>query len=462
MPAATMVGVRAASVPSSPNLLFILADQWRAQALGHAGDPNARTPHLDRLAGESVGFANAVSSCPVCSPYRGSLMTGRHALTHGVFLNDVPLGTQATSIAQAYNAAGYATAYIGKWHLDGSGSRSAFIPRERRQGFQFWKVLECTHDYHRSAYFGDEPEKLVWEGYDAIAQTREAQRYLRERKDARPFALLLAWGPPHDPYHSAPPEYRTRFDPAKIALRPNVPPELADRARRDLAGYYAHCAALDACLGELLATLDACGLAESTLVVFTSDHGDMLYSQGQTMKQRPWDESIRVPLLVRHPSRLGRNARRIEMPLATPDLMPTLLGLCGVAIPPTVEGRNLAGIVRGEEPEVADRAALILCAAPFGQWTRGHGGKEYRGIRTARHTYVRDLTGPWLLYDNDADPSQQRNLRGDPAHAALAERLDAALARELAAAHDAFLPADAYIAKWGYKVDANGTVPYTP
>ena len=461
--AAALLGGRAARAAESrpPNLLFVLADQWRAQAFGYAGDPNARTPAIDRLTAESVRFTHAVSSCPVCSPYRASLLTGRRALTHGVFINDVPLNNEAVSIAQAFNGAGYATAYIGKWHVDGSGSRSAFIPRERRQGFQFWKVLECTHDYNRSAYYGDENRKLFWDGYDAMAQTREARSYIHERDRGRPFALFLSWGPPHDPYHTAPPEHRARFEADKLVLRPNVPPAAAAAARRDLAGYYAHGAALDACLGDLLATLQECGVAEDTVVVFTSDHGDMLGSQGQRMKQRPWDESILVPLLIRLPAASGRTPRVIDMPLSAPDLMPTLLGLCNVAVPSTVEGRNCAAIVRGATSPTEDRAALILCAAPFGQWTRGQGGREYRGIRTSRYTYVRDRSGPWLLYDTAEDPYQQRNLCGVPEHAALQKALDDALARELSAARDEFLPAAAYIERWGYKVDASGTMPYT-
>ena len=163
-----------------PNVVFLLADQWRAQATSYAGDPNAKTPNLDQLAQESVNLTNAVSSCPVCSPYRGSLMTGQYPLRHGVFLNDVQLSPEAVSIAKVYKEAGYETAYIGKWHLDGPG-RSNFIPRERRQGFEFWKALECTHNYNNSFYYSDENVKLKWEGYDAIAQTRAAQEYIQGR-----------------------------------------------------------------------------------------------------------------------------------------------------------------------------------------------------------------------------------------------------------------------------------------
>ena len=102
-----------------PNLVFVFGDQWRAQATGYAGDTNVRTPHLDALAAESVNFTTAVSGCPVCSPYRASLITGQHWLTHGIFYNDKPLGDKAVSFAQAYVRAGYQTGYIGKWHING-------------------------------------------------------------------------------------------------------------------------------------------------------------------------------------------------------------------------------------------------------------------------------------------------------------------------------------------------------
>ncbi len=180
---------------TGPNILFILADQWRAQAFGHAGDPNVRTPHIDTLQRQGIRFINALSSVPVCCPARASLLTGQRALTHGVFLNDVALSPDALTLPKVLVRAGYDTGYIGKWHLNGDG-RSAFIPRERRQGFDYWKALECTHDYNHSVYYSDNPEKLVWEGYDAAAQTRDAQRYLRDHAGSKkPFFLFLAWGP---------------------------------------------------------------------------------------------------------------------------------------------------------------------------------------------------------------------------------------------------------------------------
>ena len=447
------------NISRRPNLVFILADQWRAQATAYAGDTNARTPNLDKLAAESINFSNAVSGCPVCCPYRASLLTGRYPLTHGVFLNDVPLNTDAVSIAQAYNKAGYETGYIGKWHLDGR-DRSAFIPKERRQGFKFWKAFGCTHNYNNSFYYADENVKLKWNGYDAIDQTREAHSYIREHAGDKPFALFLSWGPPHAPYHTAPQKYRKQFSEAQIKLRPNVPKRFEAQARKVLAGYYAHIAALDDCIGEILQTLKEAGLENDTILVFTSDHGDMLYSQGGQKKQQPWDESILVPFLLRYPAAHGGIGKTIDMPINTPDIMPMLLALSGIEIPGTVEGADFSNVIRGSRKK-KDNAVLINCPSPFGQWTRARGGREYRGIRTSQYTYVRDLNGPWLLYDNKKDPYQLNNLCGKSEHSELQRKMEAVLSQKLKQTNDEFLPGAEYIKKWGYVVGKNGTVRYS-
>lgn len=444
-----------------PNVVFVFADQWRQQATGYAGDPNVQTPNLDALARESINFTHAVAGCPVCSPYRASLLTGQRPLTHGVFVNDVYLQPRATSIAEAFSAEGYDTAYIGKWHVDGHG-RSNYIPRERRLGFDYWKVLECTHSYNESPYFaGDSSERLYWDGYDAIAQTRDAERYIRSHTGEKPFFLVLSWGPPHAPYGTAPEKYRELYDPNTIAWRPNVPDDLTSEAREWLTGYYAHCSALDACVGDLLAVLNECGLRNDTVFVFTSDHGDMLGSQGHTKKQRPWDESIRVPFLLRYPGLPGWRPGETDALIEAPDIMPTLLGLCGIRVPDTVEGIDFSGHIAGAD-DPSDGAALLMCPQPFGQWTAtDHGGKEYRGLRTCRYTYVRDLQGPWLLYDNDSDAYQMRNLVDDPEFSAIRDKLDDDLRMKLEQQGDEFRPGKDYIEEWGYLVDENGTVPYT-
>ena len=436
-----------------PNLVFVLADQWRAQATGYAGNKDVRTPNLDRLAQESINFTNAVSGCPVCSPYRASLLTGQYWLTHGIFYNDKPLNPEATTIGKVYRQAGYQTAYIGKWHVDGHG-RTSFIPKERRQGFEFWRVCECTHNYNHSLYYGDTNEKKYWPGYDAIAQTREAQLYIREHANS-PFILFVSWGPPHAPYQTAPEKYRELYpDPSRISLPPNVPNSLRSNAQEELAGYYAHIAALDDCIGDILKTIDDCGIKDNTLLVFTSDHGDMLRSQSQTKKQKPWEESVRIPFLLRYPAVRGKVGHTIDMPINTPDIMPTLLGLSGITIPESVEGKDFSGVIRGTKPS-DNEAALIMCPVPFHQWGYRQGGREYRGVRTRRYTYVRDLNGPWLLYDNQMDPYQLTNLCNNPEYAKTQRELEKMLSRKLEETNDKFLTGPEYMAMWNYKWDAN-------
>jgi arylsulfatase A-like enzyme len=464
----TLVGLLAfsalirAAQPAKPNILFIITDQWRAQAFGFAGDPNVKTPNLDRFEKQAVNFTQGVAGMPVCSPTRASLLTGQRPHTHGVFINDVPLNTNAVTIAKVLKSAGYDTGCIGKWHVDGHGSRSAFIPRERRQGFDYWKVLECTHAYNNSFYYADGPEKLKWEGYDAFAQTRDAQNFLRARTNTiKPFLLWLAWGPPHNPYESAPPKYRAMYSPEKIQLHPNVPESARARARKELAGYYAHCTALDDAFADLLRTLDETGLATNTIVVFTSDHGDMLWSQNQQRKQRPWEESARVPMLMRVPESLGIKPQRLAATINTEDVMPTLLSLAGVAIPQSVEGLDFSGAMRGGK-DPSGGATVLRCISPFGEFIRRNGGREYRALRTAKHTYVRALDGPWLLYDNEADPFQTNNLVSSSAHAPLQARLDAELKQKLIEQRDEFRSSREYIRQWNYKVDTNETAAYLP
>jgi len=444
---------------SRPNLIFVFGDQWRAQATGYAGDPNARTPDLDRFAGEGIQFTTAVSCCPVCSPYRACLMTGQYPHTHGLIVNDQCIQSDAVSLAEAFGAAGYETGYIGKWHLT-LHDRTRSIRPDERMGFRFWRGFGCTHTYGHSHYYADDdPQPRVWDGYDADAQTDEACRYIRGagREAGKPFALVLSWGPPHAPYDTAPEPFRSRYAPEDVQLRPNVPEGAADQARRQLAGYYAHIAALDACFGRLLATVDEAGIADETIVVFTSDHGDMLGGHGLWKKQHPHDESILVPLLVRCPAGAAGPPRTDATPINAPDIMPTLLGLCGVDIPATVEGTDFAPQIRGER-DVDAGGALIACYRPHHQSTYAGGAADYRGLRDERYTYCRTHAGPWLLLDNQADPYQQTNLVGQAEGDGRVARLDRALQDKLDAVGDEFLTGDELVAKHGIKLDENGDI----
>ncbi len=444
----TFLQTALARPPRRPNVVFVFPDQWRAQAFGYRGDPNARTPAIDALARESFDFSNAVSGLPVCSPYRASLMTGQYAVRNGLVVNDVELRPNGPTLGQCFRASGYETAYIGKWHLHGSPEgkferRLAYIPPESRLGFDYWKVCECTHNYNRSLYYeGNDPAARYWDGYDAIAQTRDACDFIRARAGRNnPYFLMLSLGPPHDPYGTAPEQYQSLYRGREIKLRPNVPQSNAAEAVKSLRGYYAHMAALDDCIARLREAVDAGGQAGDTLFVFTSDHGDMLQSQGLHHKQQPWDESLRVPFLVRYPRLLGRRRRRSSTPIDAPDIMPTLLGLAGLPVPESVQGRNFAPLIAGREKDQPDAAALLNLPVSFSV-VRRQGFAEYRGLRTPRYTYVRSIHGPWLLYDNHSDPYQMRNLVA--AQPALRGRMDRQLDALLKKAGDDFLPGASY------------------
>lgn len=443
-----------------PNIIFIMTDQWRGQATGYAGDKNVITPHLNQLASVSVNVKNAVSGMPVCTPYRASLITGQYPLTNGVFMNDVMLDTNAVTIAKVYRQYGYNTGYIGKWHIDGHG-RNTYIPESRRQGFEYWKVLECTHDYNKSMYYsGNSEEKRLWEGYDAIAQSDDACGYIEDQSGSQqPFMLFISLAPPHDPYQTAPEKYRKMYENKTIEINANVPVAMREKAQKDLKGYYAHISAIDECIGKIWQTLKERNIEENTILIFTSDHGDLLGAHGKWNKQQPYEESIRVPFLIHFPAVFGNAARSSPILLNSPDIMPTLLGLCGLPIPLTVEGVDFSAVLKGIRKNRV-KGTLISCVQPFGQWNRKIGGKEFRGIVTEQYTYVKDLKGPWLLFDNLKDPLQLQNLCGNPDFRKIEQKLERQLKSLLLKRSDEFKPGMEYVKKWNYYVDATETIPY--
>ena len=444
---------------NQPNIVFVLADQWRASATGYAGDPNVKTPNLDALSKAALNFRNTVSVLPVCTPQRAALMTGRYPTSTGMFLNDAHLPDEELCMAEIFGTAGYATGYIGKWHLDGQG-RHGYIPPARRQGWNYWKAAECDHDYNRSHYYtGNSPVKRYWPGYDAFAQTKDAQQYLRDQAHGEPpFILMVAFGSPHFPHDTAPEEFKAMYPPEKIQVPPNVPAGLHDKVQKEARGYYAHCTALDKCIGELLGTLAETGLATNTIFIFSSDHGEMLGAQGVQPfeKQVVWNESSHVPFLMRVPGVAGRTA---STPLTTPDILPTLLGLTGVKIPAVVEGEDLSTLIRSGRDE--ERAALYMSVKPFNRNVSAEQSRAYRAIRTSQYTYARSLAGPWVLYDDHADPYQMTNLATNAESAALVRELDGRLQAQLKRIGDDFRPGKDYVAEFGYKLNASGIIGYS-
>ncbi|MHB1483435.1 MAG: sulfatase-like hydrolase/transferase [Saccharofermentanales bacterium] len=438
-----------------PNIVFVFADQWRASAAHYAGDPNVRTPTIDDLHERSTSFCNAVSNCPICTPYRASLLSGQYPLTTGIFANDLCLDPETDSFAKICKRNGYDTAYIGKWHIDGHG-RSSFIPEERRQGFDYWKVLECTHDYNNSIYYSVTPELKKWDGYDTYAQTDDAIDYISGHDKENPFLLVVSYGTPHNPYETAPEDLIKSYDAESLVLPPNIDKSAEASARKDLCGYYAHITAIDGCVARIGKAIHDKGIDENTIFVLTSDHGDCVYSHTDAKvpninKQRPFDESVLVPLMIDYPPVTKGMKTEIQTPICTPDILPTLLDLAGIEIPDCIEGISLAGEIAGKEAVRRD-GVLIASYMPFADFgpARAAESYEYRGIRTREYTYVRDLNGAKMLFNNLEDKYQMKNIVDDPAYEKVKLKLDSELSSLLAGQNDDFLPALQLIEKYGF------------
>ena len=336
-----------------PNVIWIFGDQHRGQSLGYMGDPNVSTPHLNRLADEGIAFTRAVAGYPLCSPFRGALISGQypHRVTPG---HQTQLDPSLPTVATAFNDAGYHTAWYGKWHVDGAQEREGrtamhVIPPERRGQFKKWIGYENNSpqfDCWVHGGEGDDAFHYRLPGYETDALTDLFVEHLRERAEAEePFFAGLSVIPPHDPYH-APPEFMERHIPARVQLRPNVPdiPRIVERARNDLAGYHAMIENLDWNVGRIRAALEELGLYENTHVLFFSDHGDMHGSHGQFRKTSPWEESLRIPFIIGGgPHRYHHDSGFHEVPINHVDIAPTSLGLCGLEAPAWMQGTDYSG-----------------------------------------------------------------------------------------------------------------------
>jgi arylsulfatase A-like enzyme len=431
--------------PKRRNILLILPDQLRGQALGCLGDPNVHTPNIDRLAAEGLTFRNTFANTPVCCPARANMLTGRYAHKNGMVANDLRLRENEVTYSQLLRNASYRTGFIGKWHLDGGPRLPGFVPPgPRRHGFEFWAANECSHAHFDTHYFRDSPEPIPIHKFEAEGWTDIALEFLRQTGvDSRPFFLTVQMGPPHDPY-KAPPEYSKLYDPAKLQLRPNWQPTKGG-SRADIAEYYGMITAIDVQVGRILRALDDLHLADDTVVMLSSDHGDMLGSHGQRLKRKPWDESIRVPGIVRYPRKTKANGTT-DVFLTHVDFAPTFLGLAGIQAPAVMQGTDLSPVIRGETSGGSDSALLQIFGPYDGDGTPG----AWRGIRTGRYTYARTNDRPWLLYDNERDPYQLHDLASEPQSAVLLKEMDRRLRLLMEQADDD------WSADWSVKVEDAG------
>ncbi len=435
-----------------PNIVFIFADQMRGSAMGCAGE-NVRTPNLDKFASEGTRYTRAVSNTPVCSPARASIMTGLHTLSHGLVNNDKEIGTGLNTLAGCLTENGYDCGYIGKWHM-GPPDRGAFIPPgPKRLGFDdFWASYNCNHRYFDGYYYLDDDPEAKWiDGYEPIGQAHMASEYIKKKsKQDNPFCMFLSFGPPHCPYREVPKEYLDMYPEDSIKLKPNTP---AHADKSIIAGYYAHITALDECFGRIMETIDEAGLQEDTLVIFTSDHGDMLFSQDRGWKCKPWAESVIIPFLVRWPEKVPKGCTSGSL-ISLVDVMPTLLGMTGVEIPEGVQGRDMSGLLCGSEDNLQKSVFINYPVSP-----KRFSFDEWRGIITERHTYARFKDRSWILYDDENDPNQLENMAGSIEHEAIESSLDEELTLWLERLEDPFEPTDIVAEKY-YKGSIDGVMPY--
>lgn len=446
-----------------PNVILIMTDQLRAFEVGCYGNTTARTPHIDGLAAAGVRFEVALTNNPVCTPARSSLLTGQYGRTCtgelGNVSDDPPCPQRRrlvdSTLADCFRAAGYHTALVGKWHID---------PSPLACGFDYALYPLTIHRYSQQTYIEND---VRWFDVGPFSPDFEADRacnYLAEHKD-QPFFLFYNIPVPHNPIGAAemPARYGSMFAPEDVPLRPNVwqdgqlsqselwfkvgtiwdyfwriwgPCWHADRRcgypdrigelpgdalpdgftlRHLIALYYGAVAWVDDLLGRLLAAVEAHGLAENTLIAFVSDHGDNLGSHHLHNKDCLYEESIRIPLILRWMQQLAPGVNRTQLAQII-DIAPTLLSLCGLDIPTSMQGRDLTPVVRDTRQTLPDNCVFIETdPSQYGQPSIGIRTPEYLAGMTMTHdARTIDNADAWL-FDLQRDPYQQHNIAGDPA-----------------------------------------------
>ncbi|MGI8880199.1 MAG: sulfatase-like hydrolase/transferase [Jatrophihabitans sp.] len=446
---------------SGKNVVLIVSDQLRRQALGAYGDPNVATRHIDELAQTGTRFANSCSTYPVCVPYRFSLMTGEYAHTRFIPSIEWRMSPAERTLADEFNEAGYDTALFGKWHLYGNfghypghtvvkASRTP-VPRLFQGRFSRFAGFDICNDPWDTYYSNeDDPTMHKIDGFQTDGLFDLAIDYVREQRD-KPFATVISVEPPH-PIFTAPPEYLERWRDREITLRPNVEagkdyknrstngPSLEDNLRI----YYAMIENLDDNVGKLVAALREAGTLDDTVIALTSDHGELLGCHGMLAKQRPWEESIGMPFIV---SRGGPEGRVVNDPISTEDLFPTLLGLAGITPRDPKPGVDLSPVIRGEAEHLDREGVMLEFVAEMRPNIVFH-EETWRGFRTegCKYTVLGDAHGgkPWQFFDLVSDPYEMTNLIDDPRWADEIRRHHELLRARLIETHDHYVLAPAH------------------
>lgn len=458
---------------AQPNILLIMSDQLIPEMTGAYGNPIAQTPNIDRLAARGTLFSSAYTSCPICAPARMSLLTGQYVSAIGCHDNTSILASDEPTFNHYLSAAGYDTVLTGKMHMIGPDQLHGYARRLNTDIYPSdfaWLGRRVAMDdfsgIHENPiavdYVGEGAGVRQWSlqlDYDEETHFR-ALEYLRYKKsevsgtlqkpmpvrDDAPFMLHVSYQHPHEPFHCTQ-EYWDRYEGVDIPI-PQIPADMAahqtamDRSlntwhgcgRVDLMNpdslrvvhrsYLANVTYLDDKIGELLDTLEHCGLADDTLIIFCSDHGDMLGHRGMVQKRTFYEQASRINLIVSMPERLRRGTMATpgsvcHDPVSIVDIMPTLLDLAGIETDLPMDGRSLRPQLMGE----SDPARHVFCEHHVE-------GVTACCFMVRRGAFKLNLTmgGEAQLFDLRADPGEWRNLAGDPAHAAIEAELRALIA----------------------------------
>jgi N-acetylglucosamine-6-sulfatase len=417
--AAGLVGGMAAAFPKpgsavekKPNMLFILTDDHRWDVLGSVGHPFIKTPNLDRLAAEGILFKNGFVTTSLCSPSRASFLTGQYAHNHGVINNISPWNNNNVTFLELLKAGGYDTAFIGKWHMPGD------FPKLRGlDEFVTFTVEKGQGRYWNCPLIENGVEVPSREPYITDELTRRAHEYIGQKHD-QPFCLYLSLKAAHHNW-SPPKETENLYRDVDIKL-PDEADNMVGYANGNMMlgylmpleiVYRKYCrviTSVDNHVGQILKRLEELGLSDNTIIVYAGDNGYLFGEHRMVDKREAYEESIRIPFIVRYPGFIPDPGRRAEQMLLNIDLAPSLLAAAGLPIPSNMDGESFLPILASESAP-SRRNWLYENFKDF-----PHRTPPLKAIRTNRHIYVEydENSRPIELFDVIDDPRQQHNLIG--------------------------------------------------
>lgn len=426
-----------------PNVLFVFSDQQRASAVGCSyGDKDLMTPNLDLFASEGIQLETAVSNSPVCTPYRVTLVTGLYGHHTGVTTNNCyPDLSRHSHFGKTFGAAGYRCGYIGKWHVGEEVRLDAGHPMRLGFDHEWFVGVGGRHNNPNRDHAINAHDTEVGKGQNRTeAETNRAIEFINNQDGATPWCLFLSWYPPHPPLESLD-EYVKPYLDRELSKHPTTwklfhEDELA-ALNDNYAHYYGLISQVDAEFGRLMQALAASGQAEDTIVIFTSDHGEMLGSQGLYSKHWPHRESSQVPFLARWPGNIDADSR-LGMPFGTPDIFPTLCGLAEIDKPLGLDGVDCSAAFLGGEP--AQTSVYLAMQHGYVPWP------GWRGLRTERYNYARTEDRPWILFDLQNDPFEEHNLVGR--NASLVAEMDSLLLDAMSESGDSWRGTSQQLGDW--------------